>query len=124
MGMAIIENPKFRLAISSLLTVGVSVFSSIFATDIYKSGSIEWSSFYKTESFLWLFGVIVVWIFAQIYYLKQDEKILAFNDDAFCRAHIRKTKLEALAVQVKKDPEKAHLIKASTFLKDLGVQQS
>lgn len=120
---AIIGNPKFRLAVSSLLTIAVGVLCSLFATELSKSGVVEWSSYYKTDSFWWLLLVVAIWILAQIFYLKHDERVYAFSDDAFCLAHIRKTKLEAFARQVKTDPEKANLVKASTLLKDLGVKQ-
>ncbi|GGO86279.1 hypothetical protein GCM10011348_36770 [Marinobacterium nitratireducens] len=119
----IIGNPKFRLIVSSLLTIAVGVLCSLFATEISKSGVVEWSAFHKAESFWWLLIVVVIWVSAQIFYLKHDERVYAFSDDAFCLAHIRKTKLEAFARQVKTDPDKANLVKASTLLKDLGVKQ-
>jgi hypothetical protein len=120
---AIIGNPKIRLTLSSLLTIAVGVLSSLFATEITKSGVVEWSSYHEATSFWWLLVVVTVWVLAQLFYLKHDERVYAFSDDAFCLAHIRKTKLEAFARQVKTDPEKANLVKASTLLKDLGVKQ-
>lgn len=120
---AIIGNPKFRLIVSSLLTIAVGVLSSLFATEIMKSGVVEWSSYHETTSFWWLLLVVAVWVLAQLFYLKHDERVYVFSDDAFCLAHIRKTKLEAFARQVKTDPEKANLVKVSTLLKDLGVKQ-
>ncbi|UZJ44218.1 hypothetical protein OOT55_16380 [Marinimicrobium sp. C6131] len=119
----ITRNPKFRLIVSSLLTIAVGVLCSLFASEISKSGVVEWSSFHKTRSFWLLLVVVVVWIWAQVFYLKHDERVHAFSDDAFCLAHIRKTKLEAFARLVKTDPEKANLVKASTLLEDLGVKQ-
>lgn len=120
---AIVETPKVRLTVSSLLTTAVGVLSSLFATEITKSGAVEWSTYHEATSFWWLLLAVTAWIVSQGFYLKHDERVYAFSDDAFCLAHIRKTKLEAFARQVKTDPNKANLVKASTLLKDLGVKQ-
>jgi len=112
-----------RLIVTSVLTVLIGVLSSVYAAEIMTSTGVDWSTSFKKVSFWLLTAAVVIWLVVQIAYMRNDKKVLAFADDNYCLAHIRKTKLEAFAKQVKDNPESANLIKANTFLKELGVSK-
>ena len=118
----IASSPRLRLAATLLLTIAIGVMSSIFATQITPEGILDWSLATKVSSFWWLMGSAVCWLIVHLAFLKCDENVLLFADDRHCIAHIRKTQLEGLAALVKSNPERASLVDAKTFLKNLGVK--
>ncbi|AXT30702.1 hypothetical protein [Pseudoalteromonas tunicata] len=116
------NSPRVRLIITLVLTIIIGVLSSLFATEITPDGVIDWALTYKTFSFWGLLVTSVIWILIHLIFLKHDENILRFTDDAHCIGHIRKTKLDGYAALVKDDPKQANLINVTDLLKDLKVK--
>jgi hypothetical protein len=121
--MDIFRSPRLRLFLSMVFTILIGIFSSLFATEITVNGVITWSLTTSATSFWWLSILSISWIAVQIFYWREDERVLAFGDEDYCIAHIRKSKLEAVAAQLKSNPSHSGLVNASQVLKELGVKR-
>ncbi|EPM4305715.1 hypothetical protein ACTJ23_000648 [Vibrio parahaemolyticus] len=118
----IMNSPRVRLVITLVLTILIGVFSSLLATEIAPGGVIDYKLVNDAFSFWALLGLSALWLYVHVVFLKHDENILKFTDDAHCIGFIRKTKLDGLAALVKKDPTKVNLIKADDLLNELKVK--
>ncbi len=116
------ERPRLRLGLNTLLTIIIGILSSILASQIMPNGKLTWSLVPQVWSFWILVIVSVLWFWIQCSLLNYDEDVAKFADDAHCKAHIRKTKLEGVAKMIKNDPSKADLIDCKDFLKKMGVK--
>lgn len=108
--------------ITLLLTILIGVFSSLLATEIAPGGEIDYKLVNDAFSFWALLVLSFIWIYMHVEFLKHDENILKFTDDAHCIGYIRKTKLDAFAALVKLDPQQVKLINVSDLLKELKVK--
>jgi len=115
--------PRLRLAITLALTVAIGVLSSILASQIMPNGRLDWSLLPKVSSFWILLLVTVVWLSVQVIYMNYDYGLITYADDLHCEAAIRKLKLDALAADLLKNPEKAHALDATALRKDLGLKR-
>ncbi len=109
------RSPKTRLTITLMLTIVIGVFSSLFATEITPDGKVEWSLTFKTFSFWVLVLLSIVWLWVHIKFMEYDNSILAFADDEYCKAYMRKTELEAYAANIKDNPSQVSIFKLSEF---------
>lgn len=114
--------PKIRLALTLGLTIVIGVLSSIFATEIMPNGKLDWALTLKASSFYFLAPASLVLIALQVWFYRGDEKISRFGDDLYCIAHIRSSKMQAMAADLKAHPEKATLIKVDDMLRDMGIK--
>ncbi|WP_153039156.1 hypothetical protein [Microbulbifer sp. Q7] len=118
----IAKSPRLRLSANLVLTIMIGVLSSTLSAQLMQEGSISWSLMPLTSSFWLLFIFSMIWIYLHIHLLNFDQNTLRFADDEHCVAYIRKAKLEGLAESIRKNPEKAELVDAKVFLKNLGVK--
>lgn len=118
----VMSSPRVRLAITLLLTILIGVFSSLLATEIAPGGEVNFKLVNDAVSFWVLLLLSGTWVYIHVAFLKHDENILKFTDDAHCIGYIRKTKLDAFAALVKNDPQQANLINATDLLKELKVK--
>lgn len=117
------KSPRFRLAVTLSLTIIIGVLSSVLASQIMPQGTLDWSLLPRVSSFWILFLFAGFWIFVHLQFLHYDESVMNFADDEHCRAHIRKTQLEGIAMMVKSNPTKAGLINVKDILKGLEVKE-
>jgi hypothetical protein len=114
-------SPKLRLAVAIVGTVGVSVVSSIYATQIVANGVITWSKVTRVSSFWPLVVLAALWLLINLGFLRHDQAVERFADDKHCIAFVRFTNLEAYARTVKTDPTKVR--DARILLKELMVKK-
>ncbi|HHQ4671339.1 TPA: hypothetical protein ACSP2K_002842 [Aeromonas veronii] len=118
----IAKSPRLRLSVTLLFTIVIGVLSSVLAGQIMPQGILNWSLLPTVSSFWVLIFFSFVWVFIHVRFLAYDENIMRYADDVHCIALIRKAKLDGLAALIQKDPERASLVDAKTFLKNLGVK--
>ncbi|HAS6022033.1 TPA: hypothetical protein I7136_23555 [Vibrio vulnificus] len=116
------NSPRVRLTITLILTILIGVFSSLLATEIAPGGVINYKLVNDAASFWILLILSIIWLYVHVAYLRYDENILKFADDAHCVGFIRKTKLDAYAAIVQRDPAQANLINANDLFKELKVK--
>ena len=91
------------------------------SAEITVGGATNWQSAPTKLSFWFLAATSAVYIWLHIFYMNEDTKIISYADDEFCKAHLRKTKLDALATHLNQNPEEALDFNLSEVLEDLGV---
>lgn len=119
----IAKSPRLRLAATLVMTVLIGILSSVLASQIMPNGKLDWSLLPEVSSFWILIVIASMWLYIQVRFLNYDESVLNFLDDNHCIEHIRKTKLEGLARLIQTSPEKAELVDAKMWLKNLEVKK-
>lgn len=118
----IAKSPRLRLTATLVMTVSIGILSSLLASQIMPGGTLTWTLLPQVSSFWLLIVIGSLWIYIQVGFLSYDESVSYFLDDNHCLAHIRKSKLEGLALFIKSNPEQAVLIDAKKYLEDLKVK--
>lgn len=118
----IANSPRLRLAATLVMTVLIGILSSVLASQIMPNGVLDWILIPQVSSFWVLLIISSAWVYIQVRFLNHDESILNFLDDNHCKAYIRKTKLEGLALFIKQNPQQAELVDAVKFMKNLKVK--
>lgn len=109
------ESPKLRLLLTLALTILIGVFSSLFATEIAPEGILIWSLYSQAFSFWVLITLSIIWLYLHVNFMRNDSDILRFADDEYCKAHIRKTDLEAYSALSKRTPESLNSVDISVL---------
>lgn len=118
----IAEKPRVRLGINLFLTVSIGVMSSILASQIMPNGILTWGLVTHVISFWILLPLSCFWFWIQCEFLNYDEDVTKFADDAYCKAHMRKSQLQGIAQVIKSDPVQSHLIDTKEFFKKMGIK--
>ncbi len=111
----VLKSPKIRLAVTLFLTIVIGVFSSLFATEITPNGIVEWNRTFKTYSFWILIILSIIWLWIHINLMEYDNSILAFSDDEYCKAYMRKAQLEAYVLNIKENPKEVNTMELNEF---------
>lgn len=85
----LVETPLWRTIFSFILPIVTGILSGAFVTEITINGIINWSLFFKANSF---YGLVFV-AFCMYFYNKAvyifEKEVLKFSDNEYCKAYIR-----------------------------------
>lgn len=95
----ILESPRAKVVISSVLPVLTGVFSGAFVNQITDSGRILWGNFYLSPSFYLLIGVTALIVLINKAAFNRDLEIERFSDEDYCVAYMRSKCLPEIALK-------------------------
>jgi hypothetical protein len=105
----IANSPRWRLAVTIVGTLIVSIVSAIYAIQIAPNGVIAWSKLTRVSSFWPLIIAALIWLAINLTFLGFDEAIQRFADDEYCVAFVRATNLQAYARLLNTDNRDGHV---------------